>query len=303
MSSSLIWTAYQMKESITNVGETPVTDDGEIKGKDSDYLVTGFKTAPFALAVLGLVAIAVIVMISSALFIIDFSSSLIIALGVLAVWQKNRLIRLGGLRGNINKLRSMVNEFTLENDKLKSSNDKLEKENSDLSYVTKDIESLADGMGCGVNRLIESIEEMNDIHQQMNHHLERQVMQQVIDIGLKSDRDQDFTINSKSELKRLEQRLSSMPGIIFNAENFRKVTKYDDPENPGIALHDIMEMFRNLKDPSIPPEDNIFQLVPESHVEQVYKKKRDSGVYSRGNNSGNQTPVDTVKSWFSPNKK
>lgn len=98
-------------------------------------------------------------MISSALIVIDISSSLIIALGVLAVWQKNRLIRLGGMRGNINKLRSvsrlyflvltnsgrsikltlcshsillqMVNEMTVENDKLTSSNDELEKQNGE----------------------------------------------------------------------------------------------------------------------------------------------------------------------------
>lgn len=178
-----------------------------------------------------------------------------------------------------------------------------------LAYVTKDIETLADTMGCGVNQLVSSIEEMKMIHEEMNHHLERQVMQQVIDIGLKSDRDQDFTINSTRELKRLEQRLSNIPGIVFDVENFRKITKYEDEESPGIALHDIMEMFRNLKDPNIPEEDHIFHLVPESHIEKVYKQKRDNGVYARkrasqiGTPTNGGNPMDAMKSWFSPNNK
>lgn len=125
-------------------------------------------------------------MIISALFIVDMSSALIIVLGFLTVWQKGKLARLGGIRGNINKLRGvsyfdqelmlvlyslkkgrssfshvspicslfsiyssdipiylfqptgvysyafnhqMVNEMTLENDKLTASNDKFQLEN------------------------------------------------------------------------------------------------------------------------------------------------------------------------------
>lgn len=168
-------------------------------------------------------------------------------------------------------------------------------------------------MGCGVNRLVDSIEEMKEIHEQMNHCLEVQVMQEVIDIGLKSDSDQDFTINSPRELKRLEQRLSNIPGIVFDKENFRKITKYDDEETPGITLHDIMRMFRNLKDPTILDEDNIFRLQPEARIEKEYIRKRDTGVYARKrasqvgtgtptNNNPVNTATEVVKSWFSPNK-
>lgn len=46
-------------------------------------------------------------MIISALFVVDLSSGLIIGLCFLAVWQKGKLARLGGVRGNINKLRAV----------------------------------------------------------------------------------------------------------------------------------------------------------------------------------------------------
>jgi hypothetical protein len=55
---SFLWTAMKLKRSLDSLGETPVSDDGEIKGDDTDSLVTKFKTLPFALAVLAVVGVA-----------------------------------------------------------------------------------------------------------------------------------------------------------------------------------------------------------------------------------------------------
>jgi hypothetical protein len=48
----------KIKQSLDSLGESPVSDDGEIKGDDTDSLVTSFKTLPFALAALAVVGIA-----------------------------------------------------------------------------------------------------------------------------------------------------------------------------------------------------------------------------------------------------
>ncbi|CAJ1934719.1 unnamed protein product [Cylindrotheca closterium] len=279
--SSYFYEVYKIKKSLDNLGKSPVKEDGEVDGKDSDKLVTKFNLLPFILVALGVVGVAGVVMIISALFIVDVSSALIIGIGFLAVWQKGKLARLGGVRGNINKLRAMVNEMTLENDKLTASNDKFQLENDKLSYVTRDIESLATTMGIGVDRLNSSIEEFDAITKEMNHCLEQQVMQQVMDIVLKTDRNQDFHIKEPRELKRLEQRLSNMPNVEFHEENFRRITRYDDEDAPGIKVGDIMAMFRNLKDPSVDPKDNIFILRPDEEIRKQYVEKRESGVYEQ----------------------
>ncbi|KAL3933436.1 MAG: hypothetical protein SGBAC_010400 [Bacillariaceae sp.] len=281
MTSSYFYEAYKIKKSFDNLGKSPVTEDGEVDGKDSDSLVTNFNLLPFILVALGVIGVSGMVMIISALFIVDISSALIIGIVFLAVWQKGKLARLGGVRGNINRLRGMVNEMTLENDKLTASNDKFQLENDKLAYVTRDIESLATTMGIGVDRLNSSIQELDGITKEMNKCLEQQVMQQVMDIVLKTDGNQDFHIKEPRELKRLEQRLSNMPNVEFHKENFRRITQYDSEDAPGIKVGDIMAMFRNLKDPTLDPKDTIFTLHSDAMVCKQYVKKRDSGVYAR----------------------
>lgn len=160
-----------------------------------------------------------------------------------------------------------------------------------LSYVTRDIECLAGAMGIGVERLNSSIQELEEITQAMELCLEGQVLQQVMDVVLKVDRDQDFHIKEPKEVKRLQQRLSQIPGVEFDEDNFRKITQYDSEDFPGIKLDDIMAMFRNLKDPNVTEEDNIFRLIPEEHICKVYVQKRDSGVYGQKQASSLSSPM------------
>ena len=136
-------------------------------------------------------------------------------------------------------------------------------------------------MGIGVDRLNSSIDEYEQITKDMNLCLEKQVMQQVMDIVLKVDRNQDFHIKSPREIKQLTQRLSHLPNVEFDEDNFRKITKVDDEDHPGLKLEDIMAMFRNLRDPNVAPEDNIFRLHPDEQIKKEYVKKRDSGVYDQ----------------------
>lgn len=221
-------------------------------------------------------------------------------------------------------IHQMVNEMTLENDKLTASNDKFRLENDKyvhrlttsreypdpvvavaveivrrspstclsilprthhfftrLAYVTRDIESLAATMGIGVDRLNSSIEEFDAITKEMNRCLEQQVMQQVLDIVMKVDRDKDFHIKEPREIKQLQQRLSSIPNVEFHEENFRRITQCDSEDSPGIKVGDIMAMFRNLKDPSANPEENIFVLHPEEQIRKQYTEKRENGAYDR----------------------
>lgn len=138
-------------------------------------------------------------------------------------------------------------------------------------------------MGIGVDRLNSSIEEFDAITKEMNTLLEKQIMQQVMDIVLSVDRNQDFHIKEPQEVKRLTQRLKNLPNVEFDEENFRKITRYDAEDAPGIKLEDVMAMFRNLKDPNMAPEENIFRLHPEEQIRKEYCKKRDSGVYERRN--------------------
>jgi hypothetical protein len=85
-------------------------------------------------------------------------------------------------------------------------------------------------------------------------------MQNALKQVLSADRDMSFTF-SKKELKRLQINLSNIPGVTFDKANFEKLVYTHGEE--GVKMGDLMQMFRNLKDKSVPEADNIFHLEPE----------------------------------------
>jgi hypothetical protein len=125
-----------------------------------------------------------------------------------------------------------------------------------LKNVEKDLATVVKKSGGQADRLVSIIKENGQVQDQIKGNLEAQVMQNVLTLILRSDTDANFRY-SKNELKNLRMRLSNIPGVTFDTENFDKVCGSQD-----LQLSDIMRMFRNLKE-DIPKEDNIFHLQPE----------------------------------------
>ena len=128
-----------------------------------------------------------------------------------------------------------------------------------LSDVSKDLDAIAKKSGAQVDRLVEIIEETADLQEKVKRNLEAQVMQNVMNQILSADGDADFKFN-KYELRKLQTKLSNIPGVTFDKANFQKVCGSKE-----LTAHDIMRMFRNLKE-DIPEKDNIFHLHPEKLV-------------------------------------
>jgi hypothetical protein len=120
------------------------------------------------------------------------------------------------------------------------------------------LSEIAKKTGANVDRLVAIVKENGEIQEKIKANLEKEVMQNVLRDVLASDTNQDFSF-SKRELRRLEMSLGNIPGVDFDKENFGKLCKTDS----DITIEEIMEMFRNLKNPDIPEEDNIFHLKPE----------------------------------------
>lgn len=95
--------------------------------------------------------------------------------------------------------------------------------------------------------------------------LEREVMQNVLEALVLSDRNQDFSLNL-GEKEMLMLRLSNVPGIEFDDGNFRKMVGDND-----LNISHLMQMLRNLMDDGIPENDNIFHLKPASILESKQK--------------------------------
>ena len=91
------------------------------------------------------------------------------------------------------------------------------------------------------------------------------IVQQIITTVIRTDRDLDLKIGP-IELKRLMSRLNASPGFDFHEDRFLKTLGETNDEPVSIVR--IMKVIRNLKDDSIPEDENIFVLKPEQLLEK-----------------------------------
>ena len=128
---------------------------------------------------------------------------------------------------------------------------------SRLQTVEQELEQVSKRTGGQVDRLVNIVQENAALQAKIKKNLEAEVLQNVLQIALESDKNMDFSF-SEPELKRLKVRLASIPGITFDAANFEKKIG-----TKALTLKDIMAMFRNLK-ADIPEEENIFHITPHT---------------------------------------
>jgi TolA-binding protein len=176
-----------------------------------------------------------------------------------AAYQKRTLVKLGGLRHQQNQLRSSVNELCHENTILQTSVDKLETAVTELETVQKELDTIAKASQTNVNRLVEICTETATLQTKIKHHLQQQIIQNVIEIVVTMDSNQDWTLGP-SEMDMLVMRLKAMPGIEFDEGNYRNAIG----KKSTMTVVEIMTILRNLLDDSVAEEDNIFHFTPRA---------------------------------------
>lgn len=196
--------------------------------------------------------------------VVDIACVCLFIVAPIAVVQKVALDKLGTMRYQQNELRASVNEFAAENSRLTANVSSLNSQVTQLKGVEADLAQVVKKSGGQADRLVEIVKENGATQQKIKRRLETQVMQQVLSAVLASDTDEDFSIDAR-EIPQLQMRLGNIPGIVFDKANFDKLFAQKGDEN--LKLHDLMQLFHNLKDP-IPEEENIFhyetkQLVPK----------------------------------------
>jgi hypothetical protein len=122
-------TLAQTTHTMSQIGSDPVErdEDGKpmIKGEGNDFFVTHLHAygVQAVAVVAGLAALVTMVLLEGHL--IDWASLGTMLLAPLVFWQKMQLKALGGLRGQVNAMRKMVNTLTVEINGLTGANDAL----------------------------------------------------------------------------------------------------------------------------------------------------------------------------------
>jgi vacuolar-type H+-ATPase subunit D/Vma8 len=127
-----------------------------------------------------------------------------------------------------------------------------------LKQVETALDAVAKKSGAQADELVSIIQENGEIQANVKRSLEASVMQTLLMTVLNSDSDEDFVLSHK-ELLRLETRLSNLPGVAFDKANFQKFCA-----NKELTLAQLMQLLRNLKDDTVPEDDNVFHLKPEN---------------------------------------
>jgi len=253
----------QVKGFTDSIGESPQNSDGTIKGEETDAAVDKVKpTMVGTLALTGVVG-SIVTMVFTVGHIVDIASIATIGLGPLVVFQKRKLVSLGGLRGQMNETRHQVNNLSSENDVLEGSVNELETQVTALENVEDELQKIAHQGQTNVSRLTSIVQENKELQTKINSNLERQIMVDVMDIVLKADKSGDGRL-SKSEMYMLKLRMKNMPGFDFDEDNFNKCLEHED----DVTTTDVMNIFRNLKDHSLEEKDNIFHMKPEQLLEE-----------------------------------
>mmetsp|Transcript_16962 Transcript_16962/g.21462 ORF Transcript_16962/g.21462 Transcript_16962/m.21462 type:complete len:276 (-) Transcript_16962:228-1055(-) len=234
---------------------------GCCKGEKTDKGVTGTPKSLVDIVALAGFGVSFFAMFTTSVLLIDITGALVLVFTPYLVFQKRILNKLGTFRDLHNLLRSKVNELMLENNKLTANVDRLDGSVTELEQIESELASIANTDN--VDRLVYVVSETKRINQKMKKNTQAKIVQQLITTVLRTDRDLDLKIGP-IELKNLMMRLDHQPGFDFHADRFMNLLGNTDEPVP---IENIMRVIRNLKDDSVPEEENIFTIRPETLVQ------------------------------------
>ncbi|KAG7346367.1 hypothetical protein IV203_005435 [Nitzschia inconspicua] len=246
-------------------------DGGVAKKRSRQQLMTGpmicltsCRRTVFSPAVLSAVA-----MISSLLsiqfvdsIVVTVASALNLGMGLLVLLQQRKLRRMGNLRREHDDLRRRANFFYQERERLHRAQERLDQTLAGLHYVPQELHKLSKNKD--VHRLMEIVEEQKLVHEAIRKKIQQRVMQQLLGVVVKADRDQDFALGPR-EIELLVLRLRSVQDIEFHEERFREMLT-DDP-----SIHSVIRMLRSMqeRDDEYRYAEPVFVIKPIRTAEEV----------------------------------
>jgi hypothetical protein len=94
----------------------------------------------------------------------------------------------------------------------------------------------------------------------LKENISARIIQDILTTVLRTDRNNDLSLDER-ELNRLMVRLTVMPGFDFHEDRFLKVL---GGGNKGVfGIGEMMQVFRNLLDDTVPDQENVFVLQPK----------------------------------------
>ena len=206
--------------------------------------------------------------------LIQIASTLSILLSILVLWQRKKIRRLGTLRQQNNELRGHANYFKQERERLHRTLSRLDETCAELHSVPHELHRLTKNKN--LDRVLEVIQEQELIQEQMRDAINKQIMQDILEVVMRVDRDKDWTLRP-TEIETLIVRLGLNPMVEVNETKFRQMLLMA----PNVST--IMQLIRALLE-----RDDEYE-----HSDSVLKIKLDNFPSQQGNQSkSNEGPTE-----------
>lgn len=146
-----------------------------------------------------------------------------------------------------------------------------------LQQVEANLKEISKVQGQSVDTLMKQMEEYRKIQQKVQESLEAKIIQNLIDVVIRSDNDQDCIIGA-DEIDGLFRRLEAIQGVDFSPQNFQRAIeragyRYQDIQQGGINLSAVIAVVKNLLDDTVPQNENIFTIDPQRLLPRELRRR------------------------------
>lgn len=173
-------------------------------------------------------------------------------IGPYAYWQQRRLTDVIALQETHKVLSEQVDRLGKENNRLHETIVDLSATVDRLEDVEQALDVITQTQGQSVAAFEEQVRDNRDILHRMQSNLKANVLQNLLQVVIRSDKDSSLTIE-EHEVGDLINKFKGINGVEINEDRFKSVVM-----RCGGSLQCVMDIIRNLIDDNTPAGDEIF---------------------------------------------
>lgn len=209
----------------------------------------------FAGAIAGAsVASAAAAMVVAPYNVVFAAGGLSCAIGPYAYWQQRRLTDVVALQETHKFLAYEVERLGKETNRLHDTVEELSETVDRLEDVEQALDVITQTQGQSIEAFEAQVKDNRDILNKMQSNLKANVLQNLLQVVIRSDKDEDLTIED-DEIGDLIDRIKGINGVQVNESRFREAIL-----SSGGSLKAVMDIIRNLMDDSVSEGDEIFVI-------------------------------------------
>jgi len=200
------------------------------------------------------VATSVGAMILSPVNVVYAAGGLSCFIGPYAFFQQRRLTDVIALQETHNALSAEIDRLASENDRLHNAVADLSKTVDRLEDCEQALDTITSMQGQSIKALEEQVQDNREILSQMESNLKANVLQNLLQLVIRSDKDGDSMIDER-EIESLIKRIEKTQGVLVRKDRFIHVI-----QEGGGSLQCIMDIIKNLMNDRLSEDNDIFMF-------------------------------------------